>query len=831
MRQPVQCAGADDRLGNGVFVLSAHHGGLWVGAATGLWRWAPGEPKRYDTDDPNAAITLNHGTLLISNSTGLHRVVGETFEAYHLPELAGLSSIERILLDRDGGLWLGTFRDGLLHVHHGRVDRFTRSDGLSGNSVTDLFEDREGNIWVATNEGLDRFHEPAVTTFSSEHGLSTGMAYAVLPARDGSVWVGTPNGVTTIKGERTTTYTTADGLPANQIGSLFEDRAGRIFVASLRGTAFFDRGRFVPLRHVSTDVVYNIAETADGDLWINDQGLGLIRVRGEHVVAQFPWVALGRDSHATALVLDEARGGLWLGFYNGGVAFFKDGALGTSFSVRDGLGAGRISELKLDSDGTLWAATAGGLSRIKDNHVSTLTTRNGLACEAVHWTITDGDGALWLSTPCGLTRIKAEALTAWTANPASSVAPMVLDSSDGVRSIMTPIGFSPAAARLPDGRISFASVAGLASVDPRHLPFNKVPAPVHIEGVVANHRTYDTTVTGGRGVRLPALTRDLQIDYTGLSFIAPEKVRFRYTLEGHDRGWQDVGTRRQAFYTDLPPGVYRFRVMASNNSGVWNETGATLDFVIGAAYYQTRWFIALSVAAVLGLVWGAHRLRVRIVETHEREISALNERLMKAQEQERIRIAGELHDGVMQQMLAVTMMLGTAKRKVGVNSDATATIDKIQEKVIQAGTDIRQLSHGLHPPLLQEAGAPAAIRAYCDQFSAACGIPVSCDCAESARDLSRGAALALFRIVQEALGNAAKHAGAKQMAVRLTRSGRLVMLVVSDDGAGFDTSRLSASGGLGLVMMRERATQLNGKFEFESAPGRGTTIRVEIPFR
>jgi signal transduction histidine kinase len=182
-------------------------------------------------------------------------------------------------------------------------------------------------------------------------------------------------------------------------------------------------------------------------------------------------------------------------------------------------------------------------------------------------------------------------------------------------------------------------------------------------------------------------------------------------------------------------------------------------------------------------------------------------------------------------MLAVTMMLGTAKRRVPADADAAATIDKAQQKLMQAGTDLRQLSHGLHPPLLQEAGLPAAVNAYCEQFSVACGIPVRCGAEERVGELSRGSALALFRIVQEALGNAAKHSAARHIVVRLNRTDDLACLTVSDDGVGFDRSRLAGGGGLGLVMMRERASQLNGTFEFESAPGAGTTIRVAIPFR
>ena len=249
-------------------------------------------------------------------------------------------------------------------------------------------------------------------------------------------------------------------------------------------------------------------------------------------------------------------------------------------------------------------------------------------------------------------------------------------------------------------------------------------------------------------------------------------------LEGHDPDWQDVGTRRQAFYSDLAPGDYRFRVIAANNSGVWNDAGASVQFTIAPAYYQTTWFLALSLGTVLALVWSAYRIRIRVVEKHQREISALNERLMKAQEQERIRIAGELHDGVMQQMLAMTMMLGTAKRRIADDSEARPTLEKISDKLVEVGSDIRRLSHDLHPPILQEAGLPQAMRAYCEQFSASCGIPVSCDADDGLDDLSRGAALALFRIMQEALGNAAKHAQARRITVRLTRSADVVTLRV-----------------------------------------------------
>ena len=501
--------------------------------------------------------------------------------------------------------------------------------------------------------------------------------------------------------------------------------------------------------------------------------------------------------------------------------------------MANGLAPGRINDLRFGRDGALWAAAEGGVSRLKNGRITTLSSRDGLPCTEAHWTIEDDDGDFWVYMPCGLVKIARAEVDAWASladGNRSSQAQFqltVYGSPDGVRSRANGGPFSPPVAKASDGKLWFFPLEGLSVIDPRRLLSNTVPPPVQIERLKADSQIYLPSTQ----VRLPPLIRDLEIDYTALSLVAPDKVMFRIKLDGRDADWQDVGNRRQAFYTNLGPGSYRFRVVASNNSGVWNKEGATLDFSVAPAYYQTTWFAMLSLSALVAVVWAGHRARLRMVEKHQGEIIALNGRLMLAQEQERIRIAGELHDGVMQEMLAVTMMLGTAKRRMTDNSEARATIDKAQQKLIETGTEIRQLSHDLHPPLLQEAGLPKAVHAYCEQFSAASGIPIACDADESVGALSRGAALALFRIVQEALGNAAKHAAAKRIAVRLNRSDSVVSLTVLDDGVGFDRGRLASEGGMGLILMRERASQLNGTFDFHTTPGRGTTIRVVIPFR
>ena len=516
------------------------------------------------------------------------------------------------------------------------------------------------------------------------------------------------------------------------------------------------------------------------------------------------------------------------------MSYFKDGQLRASYTAADGLGKGHVPGLQLDHDGALWAATEeGGLSRIKDGRIATLTSRNGLPCDTIHWTMEDDDRSFWLYAACGLVRIARNELDAWLADPKHRVETTVWDAADGVRlRSVAPSSWGPPVAKSTDGKLWFLTGEGVQVVDPRQLRINRLPPPVCIEQVTADGRVYRQNLTGAaaRKLDLPPRIRDLQIEFTASSLVAPDKVRFKYRLEGQDRDWREVVNDRRVQYSNLPPGDYRFRVIACNDSGVWNEAGDTLEFRLAAAYYQTIWFRALAAATLAALLFAGFRARMRAVERHAGEITALNERLMKAQEQERGRIAGELHDSVMQQITALSLVLGTAKRKIASDAEAKEMVADVQRRLIDVGTEVRELSHDLNPPILKQAGLPEALRGYCDTFGHAHGLAVSCDIDGSLADLSPGTALALYRIGQEALGNAAKHAAPTRVDVRLARAGGDVVLTIADDGRGCDPGQLGKSG-LGLVNMRERARQLQGTFELDSRPGRGTTVRVAIPFR
>ncbi|MGA9963632.1 MAG: two-component regulator propeller domain-containing protein, partial [Terriglobales bacterium] len=589
-----------------------------------------------DSTSVEALMEGDNGELLIGTGNGIKRLVGDKVEAYPLPGIEQLKP-NSMLRDRDGGLWIGTEDRGLLHLHRGRADVFTQSDGLSGNYVTNLFEDREHNVWVSTLTGLDKFRDFTVHTISVNQGLSNDTVLSVLAAKDGRMWFGTRDGLNRWKDGQITIYRkrapearpgggkqeehlnvreiTGSRLPDSGVGSLGEDAQGRIWVSTNAGIGYFENDRFIPIRDAPGGRVSGIAADGAGNVWISNQKHGLLHLVGNHLVEQIPWDKLGHKDFALSVLADPVHGGLWLGLFRGGLVYWKNGQAVSSYSP-EALGGGQIADLQSDPDGTLWASSGSGLIRVNSGRVSTLTSKNGLPCDNVHGMREDSNHSAWLYMGCGLVRIARSELDAWVADPKRTVQVTVFDGTDGVTSHEIETPFSPRIAKSADGKIWFLPFDGVSFVDPQHISFNKLPPPVHVEQVTAGRKTYDAS----NGLRLPPHVRDLVIDYTALSFVAPEKVRFRYKLEGLDADWQEAGNRRQAFYTNLPPRNYRFRVIACNNSGVWNEQGASLDFAITPAFYQTNWFRALCAAVFLALLWTAYRLRVRQLRRQEKKL-------------------------------------------------------------------------------------------------------------------------------------------------------------------------------------------------------------------
>jgi signal transduction histidine kinase/ligand-binding sensor domain-containing protein len=835
-----QCYGEDGVFGRAVWALyEDSSGNLWAAAQSGLWQMKPGPPKRYRTSTELIGLSkADDGRLLIAmHGAGLLQLVGDKVESYPIQGTVNskrpLRDLEvdanRLLRDRDGGLWIGSVERGLIHVHHGRTDVFTKSDGLSGDVILSLFEDREGNVWVASTGGVDRFRELPVATVSVKQGLSSDATQSVLAAADGSVWVGSHKGLTRWKNGQATIFGTASGLPDDAPESLFQDNGGRIWASTRHGLSYFKDGRFIAVNGVPGGEVHFITGDKAGNLWLAEHQR-LVHLLEGRLLEQVPWSELGRPQAAAILLSDREQGGVWLGFWvGGGLWHLKNRQLKSSYAAADGLGEGGVTDLRLDQDEALWASTElGGLSRIKDGRIATLTNRNGLSCDAVHWAIEDDDRSLWLYTSCGLVRITRTELDAWIADPKRRIQTRVWDAADGVRlRSSTASAYGPRVAKSTDGKLWFVTGEGVQVVDPRHLAYNKVPPPVHIEQITADGKEYDPARRP-----LPPKVRNLTIDYTALSLVVPEKVQFRVKLEGQDSDWRVPANPRHAHYTNLAPKHYRFLVKACNNSGVWNEEGASLEFVIPPMWYQTNWFYALCAATFLALLWAMYQLRLR--QLARRFNMRLEERVG-----ERTRIARDLHDTLLQSFHGVMLHFQTGINQLPEHpaeartAEARKTLEKAMNQAKHAIVEGREAIQGLRSSVVETNDLALAMRTLGEELAPnGNSVAFQVHVEGTPRDLHPILRDEVYRITGEGLRNAFRHADAKQIEVEIRYDDRRLRVRVRDDGKGIDPKLLSddgREGHFGLRGMRERAKLIGGKLTVWSELDAGTELELSIP--
>ena len=859
-----QCHGQDgvfSGMGGGLYIDRKEN--LWIGRGDGVWLWSPGPRKFYPLPGESGFDALaedDNGALLFAQGGSIRRLVdGHVEVVSRLPAATQEFHARRILRDRDGGLWVGTSGSGLAHIHQGRTEIFTRAEGLSGDDITSIFEDRDGSIWVGNFNGLDRFRDTPVTTYSRREGLSSVRIVSVLGAKDGSVWMRTLDGLNRMKNGEVEVYrehdqsitrvsssdrysSAANGFREQGAGSLYEDTKGRIWVSTLDAVGYMENDRFVLVRGVQGGRVHSIAGDRAGRIWFAHQERGLFRWEEGGSVQQTPWSALGQKGFADALAIDPLEGGLWIGFFSGGLLYFQDGRVLRTYTSADGLADGRINDFRIEADGTLWIATEAGLSRWKNGRIVTLTTKHGLPCDRIHWSIEDDFHSIWLYTSCGLLRVsRSELDTAATAidkdkNAVVRIQPTVFDNSDGLRARANAGGFNPHVTKSSDGRLWFFPLDNLSSIDPARLPLDSLPPPVHIEQVRADRVTHGYRLDPKDRLMLPPLVRDLEIEYTALSMAAPEKLRFRYMLEGRDHDWTDAGTRRQAFYNDLPPGNYRFRVTATN-SRVWNETGAVLDFAVTPAYYQTRWFQAMCLVSFFGVLGVLYEVRSRQVA--RRFKMRLEERVS-----ERTRIARELHDTLLQTFQGVLMKFAAITYLLENYPEARKRLEGVCEEARKAIGEGRDVVQGLRSSTVITNDLARAITTLGEALAAEPSSDPSSDragqtCPEfhllvegKSRDLPPLVRDEVYRIAGEALRNAFRHAQAKRIEVKIHYDQRRLRLRVRDDGKGIDPQLLNAGGRAGhhgMPGMQERAALAGGQLAVWSELGSGTEIEVTIP--
>src|SRR5215469_16188390 len=665
--QQAQCFGPRD----GIPVKSAFglgedlSGYLWFGDQSKVVQWdgssvrvfAPPALKGNQADGLRGMVAAPDGSVWLGFNIkgpgiGLQKVVGDGLKPFVTHELdSSTLEVTTLLLDRQNSVWVGTIAQGIFRIHGAVVDHYGNADGLSSDYILQLYEDREGDVWAATSRGIDCFRDLRVTSYTRREGLPSEEVDSVLASRDGTIWAGGPAGLLSVRGRTVTSIQPPRTGTRTQVTSLCEDHAGRIWVGVENSLYVYDRGVFHSVTQANgrePGFVVGLTEDHDNNVWAEIIGppraLSLLRIRNLVVDREFP----EPEMPAARKLAIAPDGSLWLGLLTGDLARYKDGRTdvfrfkNSPAPTRDSL----VNEVVVASDGSVLGATSFGLIAWKDGTQQTMTTKNGLPCDAIYSAVTDRRGALWLYAQCGIVEVANAELQKWWNDRNAMLQVRTIGPLDGAQSGWVP--FQGAAAS-PDGRVWFANGTALQVFDTSDASRNSIRPPVYIQDVVAEHKIYG----GNANIWFPAGTRDLQIDYTALSFRNPQKVAFRYRLEGRDNTWQDAGSRRQAFYTDLPPGHYRFRVIASNNDGVWNEQGAMLAFSIAPSWFQTVWFRLLAVFAFGFALWAIYEVRVRQIE--QRFNVGLEARV-----NERTRIARELHDTLLQSLQGLLLRFQAA---------------------------------------------------------------------------------------------------------------------------------------------------------------------------
>lgn len=833
--QQAQCFGPRD----GIPVTSAAvlgedpSGNLWFGDERKAVQWngssvrifAPSALKGNQADGLRGVVAAPDGSVWLGFNTkgpgiGLERVVGDGLKPFVTHELdSSTLEVTTLLLDSHNSLWVGTISQGIFRIHGAVVDHYGSADGLSSDYVLQLFEDREGDVWAATSRGIDCFRDLRVTSYTRREGLPSEEIDSVLASRDGTIWAGGPAGLSSIRGRTVTSIQPPrTGKRATQVTSLLEDHSGRIWVGLENSLYVYDRGIFHSVMRPDgrqPGFVVGLAEDSDHNIWAEIIGppRALLRISNLVVDREFrePEMPAARK---LAIAPD---GSLWLGLLTGDLARYKEGKTdifrfkNNPTPTLDSL----VNEVVVATDGSVLGVTSFGLIAWKNGTQQTMTTKNGLPCDAIYSAVTDRRGTLWLYTQCGIVEVASAELQKWWKDRNAMLQVRTIGPLDGAQPGWVP--FQGAAAS-PDGRVWFANGTALQVFDTSDASRNSTPPPVYIQDVVAEHKIYG----GNADIWFPAGTRDLQIDYTALSFRNPQKVAFRYRLEGRDNTWQDAGSRRQAFYTDLPPGRYRFRVIASNNDGVWNEQGAMLAFSIAPAWYQTKVFRLSCILFAMLLAWTIHRVRVRQVA---QEIGArFDERLA-----ERTRIARDLHDTLLQTIQGSKLVADDALEMPSEPARMRKALEQLSGWLQQAGQEVRAALNSLRVSATTTNDLAEAFRRVLETtpiHSLAATISVSGD----VRDIHPIVRDEVYRVGYEAIRNAHAHSGGTHLTVQLRYTDDL-MLRIADDGMGADASTFSdgKEGHYGLKGMRERAGRIGAKLNIVSDATRGTEVCLTVP--
>lgn len=775
--------------------------------------------------------------------------------------------------ENSGNLFIGTVNAGVIHQYEGKREvynsnnelyddqfvRFEKFDkerlilNLPGNisiwngqnfdvlnpipdqpeiRYRSILKDNEGNYWFGTDgDGLYRLRPTPIKMIDSDQGLKNEKVLSITGLRNGKALFSTNcAGVFEWDGISTQRSTIHNYLESECNWSVFQDSKDRIWIGSLG--VVYGNSLDAPVSTFENELalggiqVFGIAEHSNGRIWILSEN-GLYEYDGS--LFNHYTTREGLYSNDTRALVEDREGTFWVGT-RAGLNRIKGGNVEKVELINKDTEVNQppVRAIYEDVDGFIWVGTYGnGLFRVDGNEVLNITQEDGLYDNIISHIVEDEKGNFWMGSNRGISNVKRSDLNNFLDGNIDHIQSYSYGAADGMNSAETNGGFQPSTFTDSLGRIYFPTVAGVAVVDPGLVKKSNVSPHVYIEKL----NTDEGPVTLSSGISLPYDTPYLEILFTAINFSEPDKVEFRYKMEGLNDDWIEVGNRREALYSKIPPGNYTFRVIAGNSDGVWNMKGASLAITVIPPFWQTGWFYTLVVLLIIGCSGFIYYLRIEQLKRKNARQKRFTEQLIESEENERKRIASELHDSLGQQILVIKNRAELARQVVEKPEELDEQLDEIMQSAVISIADIRTISHGLRPIHLEKFGLTEAVENLCSQVQDSSSIEWSYHVDDIDEVIPKEKEINFYRVIQEGINNIFKHAQATEASVIIRRVDPGLKAMIWDNGVGFDALDKLNKGGLGLSGMNERVETIGGAISLNSDGIEGTTISIIIPVK
>jgi signal transduction histidine kinase/ligand-binding sensor domain-containing protein len=805
---------------------------LWIGTQDGIFQHRDSVFTEYPSNDklPETYVLDlfcdDEGIMWAATSSGVTSIREGVAEQVKLTDAP--VHVKSVTKDENGHIWIAGVGFGVYRISEKSTEKYSHNDPAAVLDINVVYNDREGNIWLGTvNSGLIQLRDEVVTTFSVSEGLPHELVHSVSEGKPGELWIGGAGGLTRLAGSNATTYEPGPSAAEKHVFSVFAEKDGDIWAGTrtnrlmkLVDGKLTDAG--LPDRVNS--VVWVVYSDQSGTVWAGTNN-GLYRLRNGEI-ERFTANVDELTNNDVRSITQSKDGTIWIGT-SFGLNAYKNGKF-THYTHEAGLSDLIIVSLHADEEGDIWAGTYGGLHRIRNGIPGVITMEHGLPYDMISTILEDDSGYLWLGGKSGISRINKAEVNAFMDGHISSVSARLFGRAEGMKNENVRMSLQPSGWRAEDGTLWFATDNGVAMIDPSSVRKNMEPPPVQILNARVDGESGDVFRPAEQLI-LPTLHNQVEIAYAAPTFKRPGEVTFRYMLDGLHSDWVDAGNRRSAYFSRIPPGKYTFRVIAANEDGIWNETGVSLPVYVHPPFWMTWWFITLSVVLFLTIGPVIYYRRVSALERMQMQQQEFTMKLIDSQEKERMRIAGELHDSLGQNIIVIKNRALMATQEGAGNSVIAEQLDEISRTASETLEEMRKISYNLRPFNLERFGLTRSISRAVEDVIESTNIRFTQKIDPVDNILKPEAEIHIFRIVQEAINNILKHSKAKNASVTVRKMAGSVQLTIRDDGTGFVIVSDAKQNGIGLENLRQRAGLVGGTLTIHSRPGNGTTLNLVVP--